>query len=208
MATLELEKTQVLSVEEQAQQHNAMIRERYRRLQDAENNQFSNATQPVRASIIAPEAPTFVAPVMETPTIEQMPQITEYLPKRMETPVFTVDKFQGVQEVIQTPVAPMQTVTAPVELYTATAEKAPEYVLTGMAKKALVAFGSVVFSMLAVICVNSNVIRQTSANIQNLEQKKQQLINENEELQRRLEIAQSEETIAQYAQSQGMILDK
>jgi hypothetical protein len=45
-------------------------------------------------------------------------------------------------------------------------------------------------------------------NIQNLEQRKQQLIEENEELQRRLEIAQSDETIEEYAKSQGMILGK
>jgi hypothetical protein len=60
--------------------------------------------------------------------------------------------------------------------------------------------------MTALICVNSHVIRQKTIRIQNLEQKKEQLLEMNEEIQRRLEAAQSDETIAQYAQSQGMIL--
>jgi cell division protein FtsL len=206
MATLELEREQVLSVEEQAQRHNAMINERYRRLRDAENNQFARETQDVRASVIAPEKTVFVAPVAESPVVEQMPQITEFVPTHTEMPVFTTEKFNAVQDVIESPVAPMQVSTAPVELYTTSATQAPEYMLTGMAKTVLAVFSAVVVAMTALICVNSHVIRQKTIRIQNLEQKKEQLLEMNEEIQRRLEAAQSDETIAQYAQSQGMIL--
>jgi hypothetical protein len=58
------------------------------------------------------------------------------------------------------------------------------------------------------ICVNSKVIRQKTIRIQNLEQKKEQLLDLNEEIQRRLDAATSDEAIAEYAQSQGMILGK
>ena len=203
MATLELEKTQVLSVEEQAQRHNAMIAERYRRLQDAENSQFARETQTVRASVLAPEKPVFTAPVIETPAVEQMPQITEFVPTQAEMPVFTTEKFESVQAVVETPV---QSVATPVELYTPTTTQAPEYALTSMAKTVLAVFTAVVVAMLTVICVNSSVIRMKKIRIQNLEQKKEQLLDLNEEIQRRLDAAQSDEAIAQYAQSQGMIL--
>ena len=206
MATLELEKVQVLNVEEQAQRHNAMIRERYRRLQDAEHNQFAREENTIRASVIAPEAPVFVAP--ETPVVEQLPQITEFVPTQAEMPVFTTEKFNGtrVQDVVETPVAPVQVATAPVEVYTATATKAPEYMLTSMAKTVLAVFSAVVVAITSLICVNSHVIRQKTIRIQNLEQKKEQLLDINEEIQRRLSAAQSDEAIAEFAQTQGMVL--
>ena len=208
MATLELEREQVVIVNAEAQKHNAMIKERYRRLQDAEYNQFARETQSVRASVLAPEAP--VAPtIAQTPAVEQMPQITQYVPKRAETSVFTTEKFTAVENhVVEMPIAPVQTAQAPVEVYAPAAVQQEEYMLTGMAKKALAVFGATVVAMMSVIGVNSYVIRQKTVRIQNLQQKKEQLLEANEELQRRLEIATSDDTIAEYAQSQGMILDK
>ena len=207
MATLELEKTQVLSVEEQAQQHNAMIRERYRRLQDAEHNQFASETHSVHASVIAPEAPVYAPPVTETPKMEQVPQITEYVPARAEVPVFTTEKFTtATAQVAQTAIAPTQTVSAPVELYAPTAVESAQYMLSSMAKMMMAVFTLIVVAMLTLICVNSHIIRQKTVRIQDLEQKKEQLMEMNEEIQSRIQAAQSEETIAQYATSQGMIL--
>ena len=207
MATLELEKTQVLSVEEQAQQHNAMIRERYRRLQDAEHNQFASETHSVHASVIALEAPVYTPPVTETPKMEQVPQITEYVPARAEVPVFTTEKFTtATAQVAQTAIAPTQTVSAPVELYAPTAVESAQYMLSSMAKMMMAVFTLIVVAMLTLICVNSHIIRQKTVRIQDLEQKKEQLMEMNEEIQSRIQAAQSEETIAQYATSQGMIL--
>jgi cell division protein FtsL len=138
-----------------------------------------------------------------------MPQITQYVPKRAEMPVFTTEKFSAVENrVEEMPVQAVQAVQAPVEVYTSAAVQQEEYMLTGMAKKALAIFGATVVAMLSMICVNSYVIRQKTIRIQNLEQKKEQLLEANEEIQRRLEAAMSDETIAEYAQSQGMILGK
>ena len=41
--------------------------------------------------------------------------------------------------------------------------------------------------------------------LRNLEQQREELVERNAEIQRRIEIAQSEETIREYALSQGMI---
>ena len=205
MATIELEKTSVLTTE--AQKHNAMISERYRRLQDAEADQFGSnpqaRTESVRASVLAPEKP------VDAPVLEQTPQVTEYVRSRIETPVFTTDKFNNITDaavatpVIDAPVAPM-----PVEVYAPTEAVAQEaqYSLSRMAKKVIAAFAATVLTITSLIGVNSHIIRQKTIRIQNLEKKRQELLEENAEIQRRIEIAQSEETIREYALSQGMIL--
>ena len=87
MATLELEKTISIGAEEE-QKHNAMIKERYRRLQDAEAYQFTDnqptETTTVRASVLAPEAPVYNAP--DAPTQEQLPEVTQFVRARIDTP--------------------------------------------------------------------------------------------------------------------------
>ena len=95
------------AAEQQAQlQHNAMIAERYRRLQNAEASQFGEHTEEtrnesnytVRASVLAPEAPVMNAPVVDAPAQEQVPQITQYVRTPVENPVFTTEKFDVVNE--------------------------------------------------------------------------------------------------------------
>ncbi len=210
MATLELERTKVLGAEEEAQKHNAMIAERYRRLQDAEADQFAESYRTgdaVRASVLAPEAPVYTAPT-ETPAVEQIPQVTEFVRARIETPVFTTEKFNGLKEeqALENTVLPVQ--TAPVEIYAPTQAVATEaqYSLSAMAKAVLAAFVATVIVMLTLICVNTQLIRMKSVRVQNLEAQKEQLSEELAELQSRIEAAQSEEAIKQYALSNGMIL--
>ena len=211
MATIELERATLLTVEEEAQKHNAMINERYRRLQDAEADQFGSSTidaQSVSATVIAPEKPVQTQPV-DTSSLAQAPQVTEYVRSRIETPVFTTEKFNAVSDVavakptVSAPVAPMPVeVIAPVQAV----EQEVQYSLSRMAKMVIVAFVTLVVAMLSLICVNTQIIRQKTIRIQNLEEKKQELIEQNQEIQRRIEIAQSDETIRAFAQSQGMIL--
>ncbi len=215
MATLELEKTILLGAEEE-QKHNAMIKERYRRLQDAEAYQFTD-NQPaetsmdtVRASVLAPETPVYNAP--DAPTQEQLPQVTQFVRARIDSPVFTTEKFNAVQEekvaqevVDNVAVEPM---VAPVEIYASRQAVATEaqYSLSAMAKVVLAAFVATVIAMLTLICVNTQLIRIKNVRIQNLEEKRDQLVEEVTEIQRRIEMAQSEEAIRQYALSNGMIL--
>lgn len=212
MATIELERTQVSMPQTEEQRiHNAMIRERYRRLQNAEADQFASepkaqtVTQPVRASVLTPERP-----MVETPAVEQVPKVTEFVPTptRTQSPVFTTEKFAATQEQTATYTPPQQVAEMPVELYTPTATATAveaQYSLSRMAKLVMAAFTALVVVMLTLISVNSSIIRQKQIRIRNLEQKKEQLLEQNEEIQRRIQMAQSEETIREYALSQGMI---
>lgn len=219
MATLlEKEMVNTVAAEQEAQrEHNAMIKERYRRLQNAETEQFAQNSETnsaeryqVRASVLTPEKPAYQAPVVDAPLTAQTPQVTEFVRTRIETPVFTTEKFNAVQETAimetayQTAEKPME---MPVQVSAPTASVAvePQYSLNAFAKKVLAIFAAVVVTMLSVICVNTQIIQRQSIKLRNLEQKKEQLMEANEDLQRRIANAKSEETILDYAQSKGMI---
>ena len=64
----------------------------------------------------------------------------------------------------------------------------------------------VIVAMLTMICINTQIIRQKKIQLKNLEQKKEQLMEQSEEIQRRIEAARSEETIRQYAVENGILL--
>ena len=197
----------ISELERVAEKHNAQIAERYRRLQNAEADQFAsvnNAQENVRASVLAPEKPVYA------PATQQTPQVTEFVPARAETPVFTTDKFNGVQAsaAVIAPTAPVNVPEMPVAVYTPVQEATAvqeQYTFSAMAKRALVAFAATVTVMLAVIGVNTHLINNKNIRIRNLEQKRQELMERNEELEARIETAKSEESIREYAESLGMI---
>ena len=201
MATLTEEKRINLTATKQAELHNAQIAERYRRLQNAEADQFASATQnhtdyTVRATVLAPEAPA----TSQTPITEQTPQITEFVRERIETPVFTTEKFERIAENETTMMKPVE---IPMQ---ATAVVASEqYSLSRMAKTVMAVFATVVVMLLTLICINTQIIQRKSIQLRNLEQQKEELMERNEEIARRIENAKSEETIKEYALSQGMI---
>ena len=200
----ERETIQVTNAELEAQQHNAQISERYRRLQDAVADQFAPTTY---ASTSTLERTTYTAPV-----VEQAPEVVDHVAERPTSFVFTADKFNSVEignttTMSATAIAP--TYVAPV------IEQAPmtavevgaevEYSLSPFAKVAMAVFATVVVGMMSLIGVNSNIINQKKLKIKNLEQKKEQLVDQHEEIQKRIEIAQSEETIMKWAEEQGLI---
>lgn len=213
MATLlENERTQTLTQDREAELHNAGINERYRRLAAAEERQFgeSNATETtVRASVLAPERPAFTAPIAENiPAIEQIPTVTEYVRTRVESPVFTTEKFGGITEeapvAVQTPVE-MPTQTAAAAVAAVAVSQEAQYSLSRMAKIVMAAFATLVAVMLAVICINTQIISQKTLQLKALEAQRAELLEENAEIQNRIAQARSEEAIREYAKSQGMI---
>ncbi len=214
--TAELERTRKMTAEEEAQkqQHNALINERYRRLQDAEADQFASGTPTtdfgattVRASVLTPEAPVYT----ETPVFEQTPQVTEFVRERIDSPVFTTEKFNAISETAATVVAPAPVAAMPVEIVMPTAAPVAsvaveeQYSLSRMAKLVMAACAVLVVLMLTLICVNTHALNAQSVRIQNLEQRRAELVEEHASVQRRLAEAQSEQTIREYALSQGMI---
>jgi outer membrane murein-binding lipoprotein Lpp len=146
---------------------------------------------------VVEEAPLYISP-SNVAKLEQAPVVTEY-ESPMAAAVFTTQKYEIAKEN-----------TAPVE-YAApvrATERAVElsYALTPLAKMIMAAFTFVVVAMLAMICMNTQIIRKKNIRLQNLEEKKQQLVEQSQELQRRIEAAQSEEAIRQYAIEQGVVL--
>lgn len=209
MATL-LDKS--VTVEREAQLHNAQINERYRRLQNALADQFAESTQEVRdesayavrASVLTPEAPA----VESTPVTEQTPQVTEFVRERVDAPVFTTEKFDFTTQAptpvaTQAPVELQYPMQAPVQ--NTSVAKQVEYSLSRMAKVVMATFVALVVVMLTFICLNTHKLEFKRIKVKNLEEKRQELIERNEELQRRIEQAQSEDVIREYALSQGMI---
>lgn len=195
-----LERTMQVSVNEQeAQQHNAQINERYRKLLSAENDQFSEQTyaMPVASTVIAPT-------VDETPVMEQAPQVTEFVRERVVAPIFTTEKFEMLQGEAVCP-AP---VFAPVFEQKAKSVAAVEaqYSLTPLAKVVMAVFTMIVIAMLTMICINTRLIENKSVRIKNLEKQREELMERNEEIQQRIAAARDPETIREYAESHGMQL--
>ncbi|MBQ8685873.1 MAG: hypothetical protein IJ514_06860 [Clostridia bacterium] len=208
MATLMEERTMHLTAEKEAELHNAQIKERYRRLQNAEADQFAEVTEEVRsetqyavrASVLAPEAPA----VEQTPVTQQTPQVTEFVRERIETPVFTTERLERAMENAPVLTKPVE---IPMQMQTTATSVATEaqYSLSRMAKLVMAAFATVVVLMLTLICINTQIIQRKSMQLRSLEQQREELVERNEEIQRRIETAQSEEAIREYALSQGMI---
>ncbi len=212
---------------EEARKHNAMIRERYRLLQNAEEAQlektFAEAEQQKRAEqFTAPAAP--VEPVV--PAAPEAPAATVVKTQERAVPLtaqqkdlFTADTFRRVvsgaaeaQAAVQTPVqAPaFRPVYVPgeakeqVKAVEKSAEKALEsYSLTNAAKAVIAAVAAFVVLLIALIGVNTRILNAKGAELTMLEEKKAELVEQSRELANRIEKATSEETIAAWAQANG-----
>lgn len=194
----ERQTTEFTNVE--AQKHNAQISERYRLLQSAEADQFSQVTY-------ANEPTSYAAPVVEeTPVVEQMPQVTDFVHESPASPIFTAEKFESlmatpeVKEAVEAVVIPV--LEQKKEEVTAVTE---HYSLSNFAKLIIAAFAAVVIALLSLIAYNSQIIHQKRIQIDGLEARREQLLQEQKELEARIANAQSEETILQWAESQGMV---
>lgn len=200
------EETQVqnYNAETEAQKHNARISENYNRLKNAIASQFAEDVRTderkeddAQANVNAHEKPTYISPNGgNASTYAQVPTVTEYATQRTAA-LFTTAKFERMQ------LPEEQTVAAPVQA--AAVRMEAQYSLSLMAKIAIVAFVAVVTVMLSLICVNTYTINAKRANIASLEEQKAVLVEQNAQVQKRIEDAKSEETIREYAESQGMV---
>ena len=212
MAVLEQQDVlqQVSADVSEAQRHNEKIKERYYQLQNDLAGQFSEEKQTAMQETTRVEARTpatslYISPVNvgNAAVLEQTPQVTEYVSPAAATALFTTEKFDRMTAG-ETMVAPMPVQAVEPMRVTAMAVEA-QYSLTPLAKVVMAVFACVIVAMLSLICANTYLINQKSVRIKNLEQKKEQLMEQSEELQRRIEEARSEETIRQFAESQGML---
>lgn len=180
-----------------AEQHNAMIKERYRKLQNAEADQFA------KDSYTNDNAqPAFFVEENVSAVVEQQEQNSA----RSTAPIFTAEKFDRMQGFTQES-AYTQTMATPVTTVKPVSVAAVEerYGLTPLAKILMAVFTLIIVAMISLISVNTQIIQQKKIKIQNLEQKKERLMEQNEEIQRRIQEAQSDDAIRQYAESKGMV---
>ncbi|MBR2442400.1 MAG: hypothetical protein IKB20_04990 [Clostridia bacterium] len=200
MELLREQQMQLSNAELEAKQHNAMIKERYRRLQTAVADQFAAVENAVHAEMpVKEETVTYINPSKaNTAVLEQEPTVTEYI-SPMANALFTTEKFERLT--VEEPVRP----AAPVAKVQAVVSTQAQYSLSPFAKAAMAIFTMVIVAMLTMICINTHMLTQKRIKIQNLEQKKEQLADRYEDIQRRIEAAQSEEAIREYALSQGMV---
>ena len=204
MATLLDEvKVQTAAVDQAAKLHNAQINERYRRLQNAEADQFATPTEQTYAEPILSVQPT-VLPV-ETPVVEQTPQVTEFVRSYADSPLFTTEKFDRVEEFAKEETRAETPVAAVTVVESAAVSQEAQYSLSHMAKVVMAAFAALVVLMLTLICVNSRIISRNEVEIQALEIQREQLIEENAEIRALIENAQSDEVIREFAVQNGMI---
>ncbi len=181
------------------ERHNAMINERYRRLLDAVEDQISEPTEEISY------APVAEAPVYEvTKAVEETPTVTQYAPSTVAASVFTAERFErmaGFEEKQARVNAPVQT-KAIARTSTATSVR---YSLTPLAKVAMAIFTMVVIAMLVLIGVNSRILDNKRIKIKNLEQKKEQLTEQYNDLQDEIARLQTEESIIQRGVEAGLI---
>lgn len=225
----EKNKTQTSYAEQlERERHNAQINECYQRLLNIENDQFGSATaetnraaqeNTVRASVITPERPVHTQTFQPIPMREQTPHVTEYVRTKAPQGLLDAATIERIQAQVEQesaaayamPVAPVyeQPVVIPdtkankTEAAVKVAEES--YSLTTFAKLVMAVFATIVVAMLTLICVNTQLINQKNARLEELETRKAELIEQNAEMQRRIAEAKSEETIREYALSQGMV---
>jgi len=182
-----------------------MIKERYRLLKDAEETQFANSQRVFSAqpTVSVVEETVYAAPTVEnTPVVEQIPQVTEFLREKLNSSVFTAEKFEALQEKAAT-VAP--TYVAPVVQRERAIAKEESYGLTPLAKVLMAVATFVILAMLALIGVNSAILRQKTVRLQNIEEETQQLQEEYARIMARVQEITSEESILAWAEENGVL---
>ena len=198
------------ATDEAAALHNAQINERYQRLLNAEAEQFA-LMEEENEQVTAPRASVLIEERPAEKTSYQ-PTVTEFVRPREDMSVFTPETLDRAIEMNApaaqaeimpaTAVAPLS--VAPVQQAQAVSVATTSYSLSAFGKAVIAAFATVVIAMTAVIGVNSNVIRQKRLKVEKLEQKRQKLLEEQAEIEARIQAATSEETIRQYAEQEGM----
>lgn len=178
--------------------HNEQISERYRQLKNIVDDQFATRT------IETPTQHHFAnnAPAYQTysyaPTVEQNPQVTEYI-RNLKASIYQTENCE-----VQAPVM-QQEIAEPVVVNEMKTTMQESYSLTALGKVVVGVFAVVVISMMVLIGANTNTLAQKSMRIDELQMQRQTLLEQNAEVERRIAEAKSEETIRQYAESQGMI---
>ncbi len=198
MATLVENKTSnTMSAKQAELLHNSQISENYRLLRDLENRQFESIERE-RASLQSN------ANVL---TIER-PSITTEIPReRINSDLFTVETLdRAIRN--NTVVEPVEMVVEPIQPQAVAVESvAREEVamLSNFAKTVAAVFAAVIVMMLTIISINTQIISQKAAYLSTLEQKQQELIAQELDLQEKILRQTSKQAIEEFAEKYGMV---
>ncbi len=188
------------------ERHNAMIKERYRRILDAAEDQLSTPVIEEETARVSTAYASVASTYDTLPIVEQAPTVTEYAPSKLAASVFTPAKFDRMEDA-RPQAAPVAVVAPakPVSVSKTVNATEAHYSLTPLAKVVMAIFTLVVTTMLILIGVNSQTIERKNIRLRNLEEKKQELMEKNEELQRYIEELQTEDSILERAAQAGLI---
>ena len=165
--------------------HNAQIKERFQQLQNVERTQFAQLSQQSRASVLAPERP-----------VETQVPVQEVQERTVSAfSVETLDRAIQNAPVLPSPVAPVETQAAKVE----------KVQLSRFAKGFMATCGAAIVTLLCSIGVLTQVINANQLEIAAVETRNAQLQQRYEQIMAEKEQLTSQETIDQWAQSQGMV---
>lgn len=189
------------AAEREEQEHNALINERYNQLRNAVADQFASEKEEklsdTQAAVMDSLASVYQPSFDYASVLDQQPAVKEYV---YEAPAKTDEPTQNyaayVNPTYVANVTPVQQTATRVE---------PAMVLTNFAKAVMAAFTVLVVTMLVMISVNTQAIAQKEMQLQQLQQQQAELVEQENDLLRRIENAKSEETIRDYAESQGMV---
>ena len=211
---------------EEARRHNEQIRERYLRLQNAEETQLAETFESAEEKKAAPQTPAFSSQPIVSPEETQTPAAradTETTGRGKSVPLtgsqkelfgaetfrrmvasvpeYTATEFAApVNEAAQTVV---QRVEKQAEEAAAQVSQAETYSLTSAAKALIAAFAALVVLMLTIIGINTRIMGAKGAELIALETQKAELAEETRALAERIEAETSDEAIARWAAQNG-----
>ena len=188
--------------EQERELHNAMIAEKYQEILGVVEGQIEKEPVFATTQIYAPvEEKTNVTPSYSAPNTQHTPHVTEYVPSNLAATLFTTETLDRIApQPAMTMAAPQSVVKEEVLSVTE-----PSYSLTPMAKAVMAIFATTVVVMLSMIGANTMTIKRKNLRLKNLEEKKQELMERNEEIQRYIQELQTEDSIIQRATDAGLL---
>lgn len=187
----------------EAELHNQRIKERYERLMSTEEDQLnesfseSKAFSSARASsVLSPERPAEAEKTYTRTRVDSPLFTTETLERTLAESKAEQASAPVVQEVAIAPVSVVSTKT-----------NVAAYSVSAFAKAVIAGFAVLVCVMLCIIGINSETIRRKNVKIRRLEDKRQELEEESEDILSRIEEVRSFEFIKTWAEANGFVFE-
>lgn len=178
--------------------HNSQISENYRLLRDVQTRQLETIEQE-RASLQS-NANVLTREFVRS---NELPR------ERIHSELFTTETLdRAIRNNVA--VEPVERRVEPVQPEVVVAESVASEevaVLSSFAKTVAAVFATVIVMMLTIICINTQIINQKATYLSELEQKKQELVVKELDLQEKIARKTSKKAIEEFAEKYGMVKD-